>query len=268
MLGIGLSRTGTTSLWAALGHLGMRAYHGISLSDAGGHSRWAEAANGPGGPDLNTLLSGYDATAGDVPVYAYWREMCDYWPNAKVILTVRDEEAWCDSFLALCRKEWAPRWHEMVRALPIWGHIFCPLEDMSGKYGQMIGDARDRRQLIEGYRRHTENVRNAINPGRLLVYDVRDGWGPLARHLGMDEPGVSMPKLNDRNFFARDVNERGGRYYQIWLRGGSMVGVGVGTNFPEACMRYALKNPDWAKGFDEDRLLYDGRALCSSPTPV
>jgi hypothetical protein len=44
----------------------------------------------------------------------------------------------------------------------------------------------------------TDQVRATVPPGRLLVYSVRDGWGPLCAFLGCPVPDVPFPNINDR----------------------------------------------------------------------
>jgi hypothetical protein len=68
------------------------------------------------------------------------------------------------------------------------------------------GTTRDqflREQLL----RHAEIVKSEIAPERLLVFQVTEGWGPLCRFLGVDEPGVGFPHDNEIGDFARRVSD-------------------------------------------------------------
>ena len=40
-------------------------------------------------------------------------------------------------------------------------------------------------------------MKRSVPPSRLLVYDVREGWGPLCDYLSVDEPEEPFPRLND-----------------------------------------------------------------------
>jgi hypothetical protein len=40
-------------------------------------------------------------------------------------------------------------------------------------------------------------VRDTIEPKRLLVFDVREGWEPLCRFLEVRVPSEPFPRLND-----------------------------------------------------------------------
>jgi hypothetical protein len=47
------------------------------------------------------------------------------------------------------------------------------------------------------FNRHTQEVRDTIDPARLLVFDVREGWAPLCRFLDLPIPDEAFPRLND-----------------------------------------------------------------------
>jgi hypothetical protein len=51
------------------------------------------------------------------------------------------------------------------------------------------------------YERHNAEVRRTIEPQRLLVYDVAQGWGPLCRFLGVPVPCDSFPHANTTEEF-------------------------------------------------------------------
>jgi hypothetical protein len=55
----------------------------------------------------------------------------------------------------------------------------------------------DKAYAVEVFKRHTQEVRDAIDPARLLVFDVREGWAPLCRFLEVPVPDEPFPRLND-----------------------------------------------------------------------
>jgi hypothetical protein len=63
----------------------------------------------------------------------------------------------------------------------------------------------DRAHMTEAFRAHTEAVRAAIAPERLLVYEVREGWAPLCAFLGVPVPDEPFPAQNDRAEFVARV---------------------------------------------------------------
>ena len=59
----------------------------------------------------------------------------------------------------------------------------------------------DRDGLMRGFVAHTEAVKATIAKERLLVYSVREGWGPLCEFLGVDVPDAEFPNTNNREEF-------------------------------------------------------------------
>ncbi|MGH7925764.1 MAG: sulfotransferase, partial [Candidatus Binatus sp.] len=55
----------------------------------------------------------------------------------------------------------------------------------------------DKAHAIEVFKRHNQEVRDAIEPARLLEFDVREGWAPLCGFLGAPIPDEPFPRLND-----------------------------------------------------------------------
>ena len=60
------------------------------------HSEWFLAA-ARGDADWDAIYEGYTATL-DWPGAAFWRELADAYPEAKVLLTVRDPKDWYESY--------------------------------------------------------------------------------------------------------------------------------------------------------------------------
>ncbi|MFD0477083.1 sulfotransferase [Nonomuraea thailandensis] len=55
----------------------------------------------------------------------------------------------------------------------------------------------DEESAVAAFERHTAEVRASLPPERLLVFDVRQGWEPLCRFLGVEVPAEPFPHLND-----------------------------------------------------------------------
>ena len=97
VIGAGLGRTGTLSLKAALEELGFaKCYHPLEVVASLDQARtWDAAARGEP-VDWDRLFAGFRATV-DLPGCVFYRELLAKYPEAKVILTVRDPEHWYDS---------------------------------------------------------------------------------------------------------------------------------------------------------------------------
>jgi hypothetical protein len=63
--------------------------------------------------------------------------------------------------------------------------------------GTFDGKFEDKRHTIEVFNQHNEEVRRRVPQEQLLVYEVKEGWGPLCEFLGVEEPDTPFPHLND-----------------------------------------------------------------------
>lgn len=211
LIGAGLPRTATLTQKVALEMLGLGpCYHMVTvLADLDLVGRWQDALDGRGA--WEEIFAGFESTV-DWPGGFFYRELIEVYPEAKVLLSVRDPEAWerslrktvwgvyhGDSLLAHLSSATAivdPGWRrylELMNGL-LWAG--------SGTFADTHGD-RDR--LIATMERHTEEVRRAVAPERLLVWDPSEGWEPLCRFLKVDVPPAPLPHLNDSNAFADRV---------------------------------------------------------------
>jgi hypothetical protein len=203
VIGVGLGRTGTLSLKAALERLGLGpCYHMMEVFEHPDHvPLWTAAARGEA-VDWDALFDGYQATT-DWPACTFWRSLIAAYPSARVLLSVRDPGRWYDSmrntiFEVFQREFPGPEglppglgeYRDMVQAV-VW----------QGTFG---GRFEDRDHAIEVFRRHTEEVTRALPPERLLVYELGQGWEPLCAFLDVPVPDEPFPHLNDSaSFHAR-----------------------------------------------------------------
>src|SRR5215470_19638616 len=99
LIGAGLGRTGTLSLKAALERIGYGpCYHMIEVLTAPERVRhWLEQTQS-GSHDWDAIFHGYRATV-DWPAAAFWRELVERYPDAKVLLSLRDADRWYDSVM-------------------------------------------------------------------------------------------------------------------------------------------------------------------------
>ena len=99
IIGAGFGRTGTSSLQVALEELlGGKCYHMKEVMLQPAHLQaWHEFAVGKvPAMDWKWLFADYGATV-DCPVCMYYDELMEVFPEAKVILTVRDPQQWWKS---------------------------------------------------------------------------------------------------------------------------------------------------------------------------
>src|ERR1700744_2762672 len=97
LIGAGLPRTGTLSQKVALEMLGFTpCFHWVDvLADLDSVAGWERALDG--NPDWPALFGESEATV-DWPGGFFWRELSEAYPDAKVLLSVRDHNSWEPSF--------------------------------------------------------------------------------------------------------------------------------------------------------------------------
>ena len=191
VIGAGLGRTGTLSLKLALETLGFGpCYHMVEVfSNPQAPGWWAATADGAG-PGWETIFAGYGSTV-DWPSASYYRQLAEAYPDAKVILTERDPEAWFQS----TQETIFNQGHGPPRSSDIEAMI-------NNVIGRMFdGKLNDRDRLIAGFRAHNAEVRRVIPAERLLVYFAADGWGPLCDFLEVPLPAEAMPNVNSTQEF-------------------------------------------------------------------
>jgi hypothetical protein len=189
VIGAGFGRTGTLSLKNALEELGFSpCYHMTELfSNPRANEQWEAIARGEP-VDLNMVLEGYQASV-DWPACAVYKELMQVYPEAKVLLSVRDPLKWYESvyntIYQVSRRDPLSPHARMINAL-IWEGTF------DGKF-------EDKDYAIAVFLRHIEEVKQLVPAEKLLVYDVKEGWEPLCAFLGVEVPMDTMfPHLNDR----------------------------------------------------------------------
>lgn len=208
VIGAGFGRTGTMSLKAALEELGAGpCYHMIDLiRDPSRLSYWQAATDGER-VDWREALEGYESTI-DWPGCTFYEQMMETWPDAAVLLNVRDPEAWYQSCLktihaakaAAAKGEMGGGTEEppppevmMMISRLIWDGTFEGFERF----------AEDKAHALEVFERHNQQVRERVPADRLLVYEIGQGWGPLADFLGVPAPDKPFPHLNDTASFRQ-----------------------------------------------------------------
>jgi sulfotransferase family protein len=212
VIGAGFGRTGTMSLKVALEELGFGpCYHMIELFGHPEHVELWEAASQGKPVDWEELFSGYRATT-DWPACSFYEELTERYPDAKVILTVRDPDRWYESTYNTI--------YGMRRMLssPIF-RLAAPFRPGLRRATQMNdrliwedtfgGSLEDRERAIEVFERHNEEVKERVPAEKLLVYEVKEGWEPLCEFLGVEVPkDKPFPHLNDTDTFRTMIRRR------------------------------------------------------------
>ena len=182
---IGFYKTGTTTLFEALKLLGLRTVNGD------------KPGSYPGADDGETLIRQIDAgdyrlptfdlfdAFTDNPYFMIWREIYAQFPDAKYILTVRDDQRWIDS----CVRFYANR---RIRPMRVW--MFGPHADPSRSEASRV-------TWLEAYRAHNAAVRAHFagrGRDRYLEIDLvsKPRWDELCAFLGRPVPDLPFPHAN------------------------------------------------------------------------
>ena len=186
-IGAGFGRTGTMSMKAALEQLGYPCYHMIECFPKGpAHWKLWEQA-GAGTPDWDAIFEGFTATV-DFPACTSYAALAEYYPDAKVVLTVRDPETW---FASVQSTIFGKEWLAFLPGTEAGAYMKTTIHDY------FDGRMHDHDHLVRRFNEHVASVRQTIEPGRLLVFEVADGWEPLCEFLELPAPREAFPHVND-----------------------------------------------------------------------
>jgi Sulfotransferase domain len=203
VIGAGFGRTGTLSLKIALEELGLGpCYHMIEVNAHPEHDAlWLALARGETS-DWRPMLRGYASTV-DWPTTYIWKELAAANPQAKIVLTVRDPEAWYESVAATI----FARMLEFESLCPSPGAV----DPARRRHMEMLdtliventfGGSLAKDHAIAVFNAHNEEVRRLVPPARLLVYESGEGWDPLCVFLDVPVPTTPYPKVNTTEDFA------------------------------------------------------------------
>ena len=215
VIGAGMGRTGTLSLKNALEILGnSKCYHlNELLLDPSRLSLWEELQSS-GSTDFASLFEGYYATT-DAPGCLFVAELHKAFPEAKVILSVRDPESWYESALETIYRGTPITWRQKLsvglrgslnsefrRKLPVLSFAGTLMwkEYFEGRF-------LDKAFAMERYQAHNEFVKSLIPSEQLLIFQSKEGWEPLCSFLGKPMPSVPYPFNNQREPFLEMVEK-------------------------------------------------------------
>jgi hypothetical protein len=188
VVGAGVGRTGTASLKLALEHLlGGPCHHMFEMvrGDPARVTMWTDAIDGRD-VDWQMLLSGYVAQV-DWPGASFWPELSRANPDALVLLSTRDADAWYRS---------ASNTIFNVFASPPPGREqwFAAVQKLFRE--RFSDDFNNPTAMIDAFEQHNAQVRAGVPAGRLLEWTPSDGWGPICERLGMAIPNEPFPATN------------------------------------------------------------------------
>lgn len=183
VFGLGLSKTGTSSLGEALNILGIPTIHYPFDDDT-----YTELSQG--NYALSILKNTYQGIV-DIPAAPYYAQWDRQYPGSKFILTLRDPEVWVKS----AEKHWELMmqwWQEFPKFQRFQQFISAVV------YGS-IGFNADR--FLFAYENHVQNVQLYFKNRSedLLIIDIcgGEGWEKLCPFLGLSQPAIPFPHANE-----------------------------------------------------------------------
>lgn len=209
---VGLGRTGTTSVAMALEKLGYTVFHDDEMFD---NHDLATIKNSNQYMDAITWR-GYNVSvtsdSDDI-------EACFERPNCRAILTVRESaEVWVDSWLTaltfpLALESRPFKWIRTVQKLQAEIHEEYHMVPTDGHPKQWL----NRTHLMQTYHEYQQDVMdlfrgrdNGTDAGdaddRLLVYNVKEGWGPLCNFLGRPVPTTTTTIMTNENTTTTSID--------------------------------------------------------------
>jgi hypothetical protein len=194
VVGAGFGRTGTLSLKTALEMIGFGpCYHMMEVFPRPEHvAMWHRLAFEKS-MDWDLIFRDFQATV-DWPSTRWWREIAAHFPDAKVLLSVRDPEAW---YKSMTDTIYQPMKWQVPDSAPENMRLQNEMVRKAILADTFDNRFEDKAHAIDVFKRHNQEVRDTIDPARLLVFDVREGWDPLCRFLEVKVPDAAFPRVND-----------------------------------------------------------------------
>ena len=210
VVGTGLSRTGTTTIRKVLEELGFGpCYNSSELFTRPRGIEFWDALEQKQNVDFDEFFTNYKAIIG-FPGYIFHQELKEKYPDAKVILSVRDPELWYDDISntvfesgpSHVNQAYAEKVREFDPYLADCISRIHALQKRNLEDDYFEGRFADKDYAVQRYVQWTERIIGLYDADELLVYSVFDGWEPICEFLDVPVPeNKPFPHLNDPDTF-------------------------------------------------------------------
>ncbi len=204
VIGAGFGRTGTYSLKLALETLSFSpCYHMFDLIERPeDYCTWKNFDEADG--FSKHFVDGYQAIV-DFPGCLHLETLITRYPDAKVILSHRPAEEWYASARKTIISPYQAIEYMATRGFRIpfsrrerdRMRMFIYMRECIHR-GIYQGKQHTKAHALQGYQQHIDYVQSIVPKGRLLNYEIREGWAPLCDFLGCDLPSQAFPTSNAR----------------------------------------------------------------------
>jgi hypothetical protein len=204
VIGAGLGRTGTMSLKIALEKLlGGPCYHMTELFEhLEEHTPLWHAAARNEQINWDQIFTDYVAAV-DEPVATQWEAISRYYPDALIVLSVRDPDSWWQSANSTILRIKQNPPEDLTPARKAWLDMI--LETYIDIYPEGFSESEPAKAAFTA---HIEKVKSSVPAERLLIWEVSQGWEPLCKALNMPVPDEPFPRSNStEEFLARRAKD-------------------------------------------------------------
>ena len=195
VIGAGFGRTGTSSMKTALELLDIGPCHHMKEVTTPEQTAYWLAAAEEQATDWDQVFNGYRSCV-DWPAAFFWRELSEVYPDAKILLTVRDSESWYKSMRNTIL--------DVLKHKPDANTVATKLVGE----GVFTNRLDDKEHVIGLYEQNTRDVQAAFSSDRLLTYELGAGWEPLCRFLGKPVPDIPFPHSNTTEDFQSFISKQ------------------------------------------------------------
>jgi hypothetical protein len=238
VIGAGLSRTGTASFSEALRILlNGPVYHGGTQATLGPETEirsWIKLLSHfppktPSDKKLihDTLKQRFDgyAAATDAPTSGLVEELLEVYPDALVICTTRDPDAWVKSMEGVSNAATMSFLRFVLFPIPGMRYFVDYINVLRNQWLHLYGETEP--VTTKTHYNHIEYLKRVVPPERLIFFNVKEGWGPLCEALGKDVPDMPFPRINDGEAIDRLAKKMVTKGLLRWLVIFATLGVAL-----------------------------------------
>jgi Sulfotransferase domain len=194
VINAGFGRTGTMSIKMALEKLGVGPCHHMEtvFNDPLQLPFWQKATNGEY-INWDDVFNGYKSAV-DWPSAHYWKELAEFYPDSKVLLSIRSPERWWESYSSTI-KQLLERMDEIPEEYP---RLVLEMANKIITEQTFEGVTSNKEHVLAAFEKRINDVKRVIPVHRLLLFDVTEGWPPLCEFLGVPIPESVFPHSNTK----------------------------------------------------------------------
>eukprot|EP01098_Paradermamoeba_levis_P005532 TRINITY_DN2329_c0_g1_i1.p1 TRINITY_DN2329_c0_g1~~TRINITY_DN2329_c0_g1_i1.p1 ORF type:complete len:182 (-),score=49.85 TRINITY_DN2329_c0_g1_i1:152-697(-) len=139
------------------------------------------------------------------PACIFYKELLERYPQAKVILTVRDVDSWYESCINTIYRVGKFKIWKVIGLVSPWTGRFINMAENLIWNQYFEGKFEDKKFAVEKFNKHVEEVKRVVPKDKLLVFEVKEGWEPLCKFLGKEIPKKPFPRVNDTAEFQKRI---------------------------------------------------------------